>query len=156
VLMFLKHRRENPPAPKPQKGKPGKPGKPGQKGGNAAPATAARAAVAPQPMGLMPVGRATRLEVRAIGGALAGARYEVNAASGFIVGKAGGTMHVVDDPTVSSQHAQIYYSQGNFVLQDLGSTNGTYVNDQRVTQMVALKDGDLVRFGNTQVKIRVE
>ncbi len=143
VLLFLKHRRENPPAPKQKK----------------APATAARAAVAQQPqpsMGVMPAGRSSRLEVRTIGGALAGARYEVTAVQPFVVGKAGGTMHVVDDPTVSSSHAQIYFSQGNFVLQDLGSTNGTFVNDRRVTGPVALKDGDLVRFGNTQVKIRVE
>jgi len=141
VLLFLKHRRENPPQPKAQKSK--------------AP-TAARPVVAAPAQAPLTGGRGTRLEVRGIGGGHAGLRYEVTAAQPFIVGKAGGTMHVVDDPTVSSSHAQIYFSQGTFVLQDLGSTNGTFVNDQRITQAVALKDGDLVRFGNTQVKIRVE
>ncbi|HEX8951501.1 MAG TPA: FHA domain-containing protein [Polyangia bacterium] len=45
---------------------------------------------------------------------------------------------------------------GAFVVTDLGSTNGTFVNNQRIAQPTRLGDGDLLRFGNTQMKFRAE
>lgn len=54
---------------------------------------------------------------------------------------------VVDDPTVSKRHAEIRYENGQFVLYDLASTNGTFVNNRRV-QRQGLLDDDDVRLGN--------
>jgi len=53
------------------------------------------------------------------------------------------------DQYVSSRHMEITGADGKFVLQDLDSTNGTFVNDERVTRC-ELHDGDQVRIGMTQ------
>ncbi len=55
---------------------------------------------------------------------------------------------VLTDPTVSSLHAQIRHENGQLVLYDLNSTNGTYVHDRMVQQHV-LQDGDEFRIGTT-------
>lgn len=52
----------------------------------------------------------------------------------------------VDDGSISSHHAEIVLENGQFHLHDLGSTNGTFVNDEQVTDAI-LKHGDEVRFG---------
>ena len=54
----------------------------------------------------------------------------------------------LDNPKVSRQHATIKLEKGDFVIFDLGSSNGTFVNDKRVTDPVALQDGDVLRFSN--------
>jgi len=56
---------------------------------------------------------------------------------------------VLDDETVSGEHARIQFEQGHFYIYDLASTNGTYINNRRVQRQL-LMDGDVVRFGNTQ------
>lgn len=55
---------------------------------------------------------------------------------------------VLADPNVSRRHAEIRPSGDGFVVVDLGSTNGTKVNDVRVSEH-QLHEGDEVRFGNT-------
>jgi pSer/pThr/pTyr-binding forkhead associated (FHA) protein len=52
----------------------------------------------------------------------------------------------LDDGSISSHHAEIARENGQYHLHDLGSTNGTYVNDEQVTDVI-LKHGDEVRFG---------
>jgi hypothetical protein len=65
------------------------------------------------------------------------------------IGRAGGGAQLeIDDERVSSMHCQIVLSHGRHLLRDLGSTNGTYVNNQRVTE-VYLNDGDLIQCGET-------
>ena len=65
-----------------------------------------------------------------------------------LIGRDGSQSDIVlDDSTVSKQHAKIRYENGQFVLYDMGSTNGTFVNNRRI-QRQALMDGDDVRFGN--------
>jgi pSer/pThr/pTyr-binding forkhead associated (FHA) protein len=60
---------------------------------------------------------------------------------------------VVDDPGASRQHARIRNSNGEFVLTDLGSTNGTLVNDESVQERV-LDDGDRIMIGETVLEFR--
>ena len=60
---------------------------------------------------------------------------------------------VVDDPGASRQHARIRSSNGEFVLTDLGSTNGTLVNDESVRERV-LEDGDRIMIGETVLEFR--
>lgn len=64
------------------------------------------------------------------------------------VGRQGDCTIVLADPNVSRHHAEIRPSGEGFVVVDLGSTNGTRVNDAKVSEH-QLRDGDEVRFGNT-------
>src|SRR5437868_12901569 len=62
------------------------------------------------------------------------------------VGRAPDNMIVIDDPSVSSRHAQLELSGETYRLKDLDSTNGTKVNGVRVTETV-LRFEDRIRFG---------
>ena len=57
----------------------------------------------------------------------------------------------VNDAQVSRDHLRIFFKDGEFFLEDLGSTNGTYINGKQVRKPVLLKDGDLVSFGENNV-----
>ena len=57
---------------------------------------------------------------------------------------------VLDDPDVSRRHARLEIVDDQLVLTDLGSTNGTYVNDARVTRQV-LVPGDRMRIGRYEL-----
>ena len=61
---------------------------------------------------------------------------------------------VLPDPEVSRRHATIRDAGGSLAIEDLGSTNGTYVNDRRVHGVQVLAAGDSVRLGNTVWSIR--
>jgi pSer/pThr/pTyr-binding forkhead associated (FHA) protein len=54
---------------------------------------------------------------------------------------------VIRDQTVSRRHALIAFKQGRLEITDLGSTNGTFVNGQRILAATTLDKGDKVRFG---------
>jgi len=54
--------------------------------------------------------------------------------------------------SVSRQHAQILNENGAWVVEDLKSTNGVFVNNNRITQKTPLKDGDVVRIGDIPLK----
>ena len=53
---------------------------------------------------------------------------------------------VIDNPAVSSHHACVFRAGAAFIVEDLQSTNGTFVNDKRVTRET-LHDGDVVLVG---------
>jgi diguanylate cyclase (GGDEF)-like protein len=57
----------------------------------------------------------------------------------------------IDQESVSRRHARIWWTGSVFRVEDLGSTNGTYVNDELVSQR-DLQDGDLVKVGRTILK----
>jgi len=57
---------------------------------------------------------------------------------------------VLDDQATSRRHAQIQFQDGKYVLTDLGSANGTLLNDQRVTERT-LSDGDVIRIGQNVI-----
>ncbi|MBX7044260.1 MAG: FHA domain-containing protein [Ignavibacteria bacterium] len=73
----------------------------------------------------------------------------VSVSNNFIIGRQEGDL-VLKDDTVSRRHASIMNNGGNYLLQDLGSTNGTFVNNKRISQ-AALSNGDRIRFGNVEV-----
>ena len=58
------------------------------------------------------------------------------------------------DPDVSRRHAEIQVSNGDILINDLGSTNGTFVNGERIDQPRALRDGDEVRIGAVVWRLR--
>jgi predicted component of type VI protein secretion system len=73
--------------------------------------------------------------------------------AGATIGREGCDVNLMD-PEVSRRHATIRDQGGNLAIEDLGSTNGTFVNDQRISVVTVLNDGDVVRLGNTVWAIR--
>jgi len=61
---------------------------------------------------------------------------------------------VLADPEVSRRHAALRVTGDGVAVEDFGSTNGTFVNEQRIQGVRALQDGDVVRFGNTEWELR--
>jgi two-component system, cell cycle response regulator len=73
--------------------------------------------------------------------------------SQYIVGRDSEAGLVVSRSSVSRQHARIYLdAEGAWWVEDLNSTNGTFVNEQRVSRPQALTDADQVRFGDAIYK----
>lgn len=64
------------------------------------------------------------------------------------IGRAAGSDIVISDPEMSRQHAQLIRQPDGYAIQDLGSTNGTFVNYRRVTGLTPLSHGDFVTFGD--------
>jgi hypothetical protein len=56
---------------------------------------------------------------------------------------------VLTDPEISRRHAQIIRQGENYAIEDLGSTNGTFVNQLRVTALTPLNHGDNIDFGES-------
>src|SRR5918995_49560 len=61
---------------------------------------------------------------------------------------------VLPDPEVSRRHAAIRSTGTGVAVEDLGSSNGTFVNGERVSGTRPLSHGDVVRFGNTEWELR--
>lgn len=59
----------------------------------------------------------------------------------------------IDDGFVSGSHAEIMFDQGVWWLQDLNSTNGTFLNTQPVHSRIQLSDGDIVQFGRVRLRV---
>lgn len=59
-----------------------------------------------------------------------------------------------DDTYVSQFHARLYSRNGTWFVEDLGSTNGTYLNSQRLTAPAEVAAGDQVRVGKTILELR--
>jgi len=70
------------------------------------------------------------------------------------VGRAGGC-HIAleDDKTVSQLHARVFRREGRLYVEDLGSTNGTYLNAKKVGGAVALQRGDRLQIGRTVLEV---
>ncbi|MEY2763208.1 MAG: hypothetical protein RLZZ43_1023 [Actinomycetota bacterium] len=74
-----------------------------------------------------------------------GARFSLSA-NDSVIGRHPDSTICLDDVTVSRRHAHLEQSDGQVVLRDLGSLNGTYVNQERIEE-VALRHGDEVQIG---------
>jgi len=74
----------------------------------------------------------------------------ISVAQEITFGRAPGcTVAVPDDTFVSQVHARVFNDQGNVIIEDFGSTNGTFVNGTRLTIPQALHKGDRVQIGST-------
>ncbi len=79
-----------------------------------------------------------------------GKRIELGAAS-FQMGRSAKNDLFIDQESISRNHARITFDGRSHWVQDLGSTNGTFLNDEQVTEN-ALRDGDQIRIGQTILK----
>lgn len=60
----------------------------------------------------------------------------------------------IPDASVSQRHARIYHSDGEWYVEDLGSTNGTFVNDRPLTRPVILRPGDTLAVGRSVMEAK--
>jgi hypothetical protein len=72
-----------------------------------------------------------------------------------ILGREPGCDFSLDDQTVSSQHARLTYRKQQWWLEDLASTNGTFLNGEAVTTAVVITQGDELRLGLVGVQIEI-
>lgn len=82
----------------------------------------------------------------------AGRTYELNVEK-TTVGRVEDNAFQIAEPSVSSHHAEIILKGSDVVVKDLNSTNGTFINGEKVTEAV-LKPGQVLKFG--QVELRLE
>ncbi|MBU3189379.1 FHA domain-containing protein [Clostridium bowmanii] len=69
------------------------------------------------------------------------------------VGRKADNLLILGDKYVSSEHARIYRKNTDYILQDLGSTNGTLMNTKRVKDRVVIKKGDEIKIGTSIFKV---
>lgn len=84
-----------------------------------------------------------------------GETLEVNRA-GATMGRSLGNSIRIDDGMLSRQHARIEFRDGGFWLSDLGSSNGTFANGNRLRSPHRLQTGDLIELGSTRLNVKVE
>ena len=60
----------------------------------------------------------------------------------------------LDDTYVSQMHARLYGENGTWYVKDLGSTNGTFVNDRKVDAPIQVHAGDVVKVGKTLLELK--
>jgi pSer/pThr/pTyr-binding forkhead associated (FHA) protein len=69
------------------------------------------------------------------------------------LGRAAGCQVTVDDTFVSQFHARVFSRDGRFMVEDLGSTNGTYLNRKKVSGPMVMEPGDRLQVGNTVLEL---
>ncbi len=92
--------------------------------------------------------RDARLVVERAPGHTPGMIYDIGV--GAVLGRGEAAEIQLDDPYASSRHAQLVMQAGVVVLEDLGSTNGTYLNEELLQGPAPLHTGDRVRIGDSE------
>jgi len=71
-----------------------------------------------------------------------------------LLGRAGDNTVAIDDPTVSSHHARLTFRSGQWILEDLGSRNGTRVNGMDLEGVLVVTHGDNLQVGEVLLGLR--
>lgn len=82
---------------------------------------------------------------------MTGRAFEVNVER-TTVGRVEDNTFQIADPSVSSHHAEIVLKGSDLLIRDIGSTNGTFINGEKITEAV-LQPGQTLRFGQVELKI---
>ena len=101
-------------------------------------------------------GRGSRSEAHRLmvtAGALAGTTLGLTDQQ-ITVGRANDATLVLNDDYASSRHARLFPQDGQWIVEDLGSTNGTYIDRQKVTQPTPVPVGVPIRIGKTVLELR--
>jgi hypothetical protein len=88
------------------------------------------------------------------GGLSTGASFTLN--GGVTIGRSPQTDIPIDDRFASGRHARIYQRDGFAYIEDMGSTNGTYLNGKRLESAELLRTEDRIRIGDTEFRYAIE
>lgn len=69
------------------------------------------------------------------------------------IGRAAGCQVTIDDTYASQLHARVFQRDGQIFVEDIGSTNGTYLNRKKVTGPMVFQRGDHLQIGNTVLEL---
>ena len=108
-----------------------------------------KAAKQPKP----PKRRGSPTHVAVVDGRNAGQRADLDAAP-ILIGRGADAAIRLDDDYVSTRHARIAASGDQWFVEDLGSTNGTYIGNTRITQPTTVTLGARIRIGKTTLELR--
>lgn len=100
-------------------------------------------------------GRAPRLVVERAPGHEPGMIYDLDG-DDLVLGRGDAAEIRLEDPFASSRHARVYEQAGIVVIEDLGSTNGTYLNEELLDGPRPLHPGDRVRIGDSELTFEVD
>ncbi len=106
-----------------------------------------------QPTGPVRHSRAAPRTLVVTGGSLSGTTVDLGEQQ-ITVGRAADATLVLTDDYASTRHARLYPQNGEWIVEDLGSTNGTYLDRQKVSQPTPVPVGVPVRIGKTVLELR--
>jgi pSer/pThr/pTyr-binding forkhead associated (FHA) protein len=125
----------------------------GARAPEAARASGGRKGKAPKPAKQPSKRRGSPTHVLVVEGANSGERADLEQAP-ILIGRGNDAAIRLDDDYVSTRHARIAASGDQWFVEDLGSTNGTYIGSVRITQPTTLTLGTQVRIGKTILELR--
>jgi pSer/pThr/pTyr-binding forkhead associated (FHA) protein len=98
-------------------------------------------------------GRGSPRQLVVTAGTLKGTTLDL-AQQQITMGRANDATLVLNDDYASSRHARIFPQDGQWIVEDLGSTNGTYLDRQKVTRPMPVPVGVPIRIGKTVLELR--
>lgn len=107
----------------------------------------------PRPPRPARAGRGAPQRLLVTAGATAGASIGLSNQQ-ITIGRANDATLVLRDDYASSRHARLFPQDGQWIVEDLGSTNGTYLDRQKVTQPTPVPTGVPIRIGKTVLELR--
>lgn len=95
--------------------------------------------------------------VLVVSGPLKGHKYFVKSDSRILIGRGDeATIRIGYDDFCSRKHALLFWENNSFFVEDLNSTNGTFVNNQRITGKIELHNGDVIALGETEIVVGIK
>ncbi len=85
---------------------------------------------------------------------LTGLVHNFEIAGEITIGRAESCTITIDDDFISQSHARVFEKADEIVVEDLGSTNGTYLNKQRVSSPMVVSPGDWLQLGDTIMELK--
>lgn len=93
-------------------------------------------------------------QIAIITGRNAGSRMQIDGKKELLIGRAASSDLVIGDEFASSMHAKLVLVGEDWVLQDLNSTNGTFLDGKKVTTPATVRAGMNIRIGTTNFELR--
>ncbi|MFI6324688.1 FHA domain-containing protein [Nonomuraea sp. NPDC050556] len=122
-------------------------------GSRTAPASPRKPAKPPKPAAKPSSKKGSPRQLIVTGGPLQGTTINLTE-SPITIGRANDATLVVNDDYASSRHARLFPQDGQWIVEDLGSTNGTYLDRSKVTRPTPVPLGVPIRVGKTVIELR--